>query len=71
MVELIVTKFSDINTKIIPFFEKYPLLGDKAKDFNDFKEIAKIMSNKGHLTLEGVSEITTIKPTMNKGRYSK
>lgn len=71
VVELIVTKFLDINTKIIPFFEKYPLLGDKAKDFNDFKSIAKIMSNKGHLTLEGVSEITTIKQTMNKGKYSK
>jgi hypothetical protein len=28
-----VTKFSDITEKIIPFFEKYPLVGSKRKDF--------------------------------------
>lgn len=30
--EFIVSKFPDIESKIIPFFNKYPLHGDKAKD---------------------------------------
>ena len=30
-----VTKFSDINEKIIPFFKKYPVRGVKAEDFKD------------------------------------
>ena len=31
-----VGKFSDIVEKIIPFFEKYPILGVKYQDFKDF-----------------------------------
>jgi hypothetical protein len=30
-----VTKFSDINKKIIPFFQKHPIQGVKVKDFDD------------------------------------
>ena len=33
--DFIVTKFSDINEKIIPFFKKYPIRGVKAIDFAD------------------------------------
>ena len=33
--DFIVTKFNDINTIIISFFNKYPLLGSKLKDFFD------------------------------------
>ena len=35
VVSLIVTKFSDVNNIIIPFFEKYPLHGVKLLDFLD------------------------------------
>ena len=34
-VDLIVTKLSDINNKIIPLFQKCPIHGVKAKDFAD------------------------------------
>jgi len=30
-----ITKFTDLTEKIIPFFEKYPVLGVKSKDFAD------------------------------------
>ena len=33
--EFIVTKFTDIFYKIIPFFNKYKIEGVKSKDFND------------------------------------
>ena len=53
-VRFIVSKFRDIQDKIIPFFQKYPLHGIKSMDYRDFCEIAKIMESKSHLTPEGV-----------------
>ena len=55
------TKFSDIVEKIIPFFDKYPVLGVKQKDFEDFKLVASIISDKKHLTEEGLLKIKEIK----------
>jgi LAGLIDADG endonuclease len=34
-VEFVVFKFSDIENKILPFFTKYPVIGEKSKDFYD------------------------------------
>lgn len=39
----VVRKFGDINSKIIPFFNKYKILGVKYKDFIDWSEAAKII----------------------------
>lgn len=66
--DFIVSKISDINEKIIPFFDKYPLQGAKALDFEDFKKIVEIINVKGHLTDSGLEEILKIKAGMNKGR---
>jgi len=65
---LVVTKFKDIEEKIIPFFDKHPILGEKAKDFHDFKQVAEIMKDKGHLTARGFDQIRKIKSGMNRGR---
>jgi len=59
--------FSDQIGKI-SFFDKYPLQGIKAKDFEDFKKVANLMQSKAHLTQEGFEEIWKIKSGMN---YSK
>jgi len=64
----IVTKFSDIRDKIIPFFEKYPIIGNKLLDYQDFCKVAKLMENKSHLTEEGLNKIRKIKAGMNIGR---
>ena len=63
-----VTKFSDLIEKIIPYFSKYPILGTKSKDFQDFSELADIMKEKGHLTQEGLKKICLIRDRMNTGR---
>jgi hypothetical protein len=60
-VDFIVTKFSDIDSKIIPFFTDYPLQGTKRLDFKDFCEVALAVKNKDHLTLEGFDKIQKIK----------
>ena len=67
-VDFIVTKLSDINEKIIPFFKKYPLIGSKNRDFIDFCKAAELIKNKAHFTSEGLDEIIKIKAQMNTGR---
>lgn len=41
-----VTKFSDIVYKIIPFFNKYPIEGVKGEYFNNFYKVAEMMKKK-------------------------
>ena len=58
------------NSKIIlPFFYKYPILGVKGQDFEDWAKVAEIIETKLHLTKEGMDQIRKIKGGMNKGRY--
>ena len=67
-VTLVIVKFSHIIEKVIPFFELYPLIGIKRKDFLDWCEVARLMNGGSHLTIEGLKIIRTIKDGMNKGR---
>ena len=67
-VDFRIQKFSDICNKVVPFFQKYPLIGVKSKDFEDFCKVAELMQNKEHLTAEGLDQIRQIKAGMNKGR---
>jgi hypothetical protein len=67
-VHLQIAKFTDINEKIIPFFEKYPIEGVKSLDFEDFKKACKIIENKKHLTPLGIKAILDIKLNMNQNR---
>lgn len=67
-VTFITSCFSDIKSKIIPIFDKYPLLGTKKEDFKDFKKVAELMESKDHLTEEGIKNITLIKSNMNSKR---
>lgn len=63
-----VAGLSDILNKIIPFFDKYPIMGVKALDYADFRWAAELMKNKDHLTPTGLDEILKIKEGMNRGR---
>jgi len=67
-VYLILINFSDITNKIIPLFEKYPILGVKQLDYLDFCKVAKLMKEGSHLTREGLDLIRKIKTGMNTGR---
>lgn len=66
--DFIVYKFSDLFEKIIPFFEKYPLLGVKTREFKDFLSVANLKSNSTHLTPEGLDQIRQIQSNMNTKR---
>nr|QDG01242.1 LAGLIDADG endonuclease [Scytalidium sp.] len=63
-----VSKRSDLTEIIIPFFEKYPILGIKALDFKDFCFISELIKNQVHHNKEGIDQILRIKSKMNSGR---
>ncbi|GAA5129037.1 hypothetical protein GCM10023339_57700 [Alloalcanivorax gelatiniphagus] len=64
-----VLRFSDILEKIIPFYQKYPILGVKSLDFQDFIKVAELIKEDKHLTSDGVTQIKEIKSGMNSVRY--
>jgi hypothetical protein len=70
-VRFVVYKFKDIQTKIIPYFNSYPLQGVKKEDFKDFNRVADLMENKSHLSSEGLQKIKLIKANMNRDRVHK
>lgn len=61
-------KLSLITDKLIPLFQKYPIVGNKNKDFIDFCKIAELMKSNVHKTTEGLDEIRKIKAGMNRNR---
>ena len=65
IVDFYVTKFTDTTDKIIPFFEKHPIIGIKLDNYKDFCKVAKLVSDKKHLTVEGLEKIILLKSNMN------
>lgn len=63
-----ISNLPGITEKIIPFFKKYPILGEKSKDFSDFCKVSEMIKDKKHLTKEGLEQILIIKAGMNSGR---
>ncbi len=54
---LVVSKISDLTEKIIPFYDKYSIMGCKSQDFSDFKRVSELVLKKAHLTVEGLNLI--------------
>lgn len=64
----VVTRFSNIIEIIIPFFDKYSIIGSKHQDYEKWKFISKLIDTKVHLTEEGIREIFLIKSKMNTSK---
>jgi hypothetical protein len=62
-----VRSLDDIVYKIIPHFDKYPLMTQKRADYLLFKEVVLMIQQKKHLSKEGVKSIINIRATMNIG----
>ena len=53
---------------VVPFFKRFRFLSAKKKrDFQKFQQMARIISDKRHLTKTGVEEILRIRRDMNDG----
>jgi hypothetical protein len=62
-----VSKLKDLTDVILPHFNDYTLLTQKAEDFRLFKMVVFNLVNKDHLTMEGLRKIVNIKATLNIG----
>ena len=61
-----VNSLHDLTNFIIPHFENYPLLSQKAADFYLFKQIVSANA-KVHLTDVGLQQIINIRASINLG----
>lgn len=68
MGNFVVRKFSEITDILIPFFDKYPLQGNKRLDYADFKKAAEVME--GKFNSFRYRRDPKIKANMNRGRLS-
>ena len=67
-----VNNFREIQTNVIPFFDRFGFLSAKKKrDFSKFKQIAKLIEKKHHLTFDGIETIIEIRKDMNDGGKRK
>ena len=63
-----IRSYSQIVSKVIPFFNEYPIIGVKSLDFADFKKVAELVKDKEHLTKSGFKKILNIVEGMNLRR---
>lgn len=68
--EFVCNKFTDLYNIIIPILKKYPIQGEKGKDFLDWCKIAEIMNDGDHLTPAGLDKIREIKEAGSVGSAS-
>ncbi len=61
-----VRSINELNTKIVPFFKKYPLQTYKQKDFLIFEKVIKLMIKREHLNKKGRKEILLLIGKMNR-----
>ena len=56
---------SDLATRVIPHFERYPLRSSKQNDFERFAAIVQLMQRGAHLTQDGFAEIVQLSAALN------
>jgi hypothetical protein len=56
---------SDLATKIVPHFERYPLRSRKQNDFKRFAAIVQLMHSGAHLSQAGFAEIVHLSAALN------
>jgi hypothetical protein len=62
-----VTKPRDLEGRVFPFFDRFPLRGKKAEDLAVFRTINKLVLSGHHRSVEGVIEILALRGPMNRG----
>jgi len=67
------TRPIDLESRVLPFFSRFPLRGPKRKDLLTFRQITTLVRCGEHRTAEGIRTILDLRSSMNGGgkrRYS-
>jgi len=68
-----VTRPIDLENRVFPFFERFPLRGPKRDDLRIFRQIATLVRFGEHRNVDGIRAILAMRTSMNRGgkrRYS-
>jgi hypothetical protein len=60
-----IRRLQDLLDRVIPHFEKYPLISGKRLDFQRFAAVCKLLAVGAHRTTEGLIEIVELARDMN------
>jgi hypothetical protein len=58
-------RLEDILERIVPHFERYPLLSGKRYDFHRFASVCRLMAEGAHRRRDGLAEIVELAREMN------
>jgi hypothetical protein len=62
-----ITKPNEIEARVFPFFDRFPLRGSKAEDLSIFRQITELVQTGRHLCAAGIEEILSLRAPMNRG----
>jgi LAGLIDADG DNA endonuclease family protein len=62
-----ITKPTDLEQRVFPFFERFRLRGPKARDLKIFREITELFQEGHHLNVAGIAAILVLRGPMNRG----
>jgi LAGLIDADG DNA endonuclease family protein len=62
-----VTKPTDLEERVFPFFERFRLRGPKEGDLAVFRRITELVRSGRHLSPQGIGEVLALRGPMNRG----
>ena len=60
-----VRSLTDLLVRVIPHFERYPLMSSKQREFEKFATVCMMLDRRMHLSEAGLREIASLAVTMN------
>jgi LAGLIDADG endonuclease len=61
-----VNRLSDISGRIVPFFDRFPIVGEKAKDFSLWRAAVELLAG-GRLSDPDYHQVLALREKMNRG----
>jgi hypothetical protein len=58
-------RLEDLLERVIPHFERFPILSGKRREFERFAAVCKLMAGGGHRTRSGLADIVELARFMN------
>jgi len=62
-----VTRPHDLQERVFPFFDRFPLRGEKRNDLALFRTITRLVQSGRHLSVSGIQEVLALRGPMNRG----
>ena len=62
-----ITKPTDLEARVFPFFERFPLRGPKSADLETFRRVCELVRSREHLTVDGFMRVLELRAGMNRG----